>query len=365
MRPGAGGEGAGKLEQAGDPAGIVERAVADPVRFALGTAKSEMVPMRGVDENLVRVARARQDGEQIVGGEMLCGGVEAGGKAHPGQRTRAEAALLGRMPLLLQIEPGAAEQPLGRVLAQIAGEADQGVVGAGNAAGRTRAAAQHLPGQACKGFVMDDDDPRRALPPCFLDLRRGAPEIAERGAAERAARLLMIGIVGEHDDDLPVHVEAGIIVPALVRRVDPVAGEDQGRARKLDMRGGVARRDDQRVGRVPGAVGAGGIEGKAAVCADPGAVHRHRLGPAAILPRRADARGAKLFGQVSERSPLALGAGPAPFEGIGSEHAHMGGQPRRIDGGRPRGRRHARGDVHEHGEERKQLFHWRSGPEMT
>ena len=41
---------------------------------------------------------------------------------HTRQRTRAEAALLGRMPLLLKVEPGAAEQPFRRVLAQIAGE---------------------------------------------------------------------------------------------------------------------------------------------------------------------------------------------------------------------------------------------------
>src|SRR3546814_17532205 len=67
-----------------------------------------------------------------------------------------------------------------------------------------------------------------ALPRGFLIFVRPAAIIGHRAAVEFALGFLglPVGIVDEDDDGLPLHVEPGIVVPALFRGVDAVTDKD-------------------------------------------------------------------------------------------------------------------------------------------
>src|SRR3546814_2159938 len=77
--------------------------------------------------------------------------------------------------------------------------------------------------------LVDDDRRGGALPRGFLVFVGPAPVIGHRAAVERAVAPggFPVGIVDEDDDGLPRHVDAGIIVPAALGRVDAVADEDR------------------------------------------------------------------------------------------------------------------------------------------
>ena len=77
-----------------------------------------------------------------------------------------------------------------------------------------------------------------ALPRGFLVLVGPAAVIGHRPAVERAleARWLVVGIVDQDDRGLPAHVDAGIVVPAVLGRVDAVADEHQLAVVEVDVR---------------------------------------------------------------------------------------------------------------------------------
>src|SRR3546814_9619348 len=70
--------------------------------------------------------------------------------------------------------------------------------------------------------LVDDDRRGGALPRGFLVFVGPAPVIGHRAAVERAVAPggFPVGIVDEDDDGLPRHVDAGLIVPAALGRVD-------------------------------------------------------------------------------------------------------------------------------------------------
>ena len=76
---------------------------------------------------------------------------------------------------------------------------------------------------------MDDDCPGRPLAPGFLVFVGPAAVIGHGLAVERALKCFRaeIGVVDEDDRGLARHVEALVIVPALLGRIDAIADEDQ------------------------------------------------------------------------------------------------------------------------------------------
>src|SRR3546814_16279064 len=97
------------------------------------------------------------------------------------------------------------------------------------------------------GFgVVDDQRGGGALAGRLLIFVCPAAVIGHRAAVELALGLLglPVGIVDEDDDRLPLHIDPGIVVPALFGRVDAVSDEDDvavlDRDFRLDAIGGGA-----------------------------------------------------------------------------------------------------------------------------
>src|SRR5205823_579878 len=65
----------------------------------------------------------------------------------------------------------------------------------------------------------------RPAPGGFLELVGPAPVISQRGAAEEL-RVVGGGLVREEDNDLPLHIDALVIIPIELRRGDAVSEED-------------------------------------------------------------------------------------------------------------------------------------------
>ncbi len=104
----------------------------------------------------------------------------------------------------------------------------------------------HAPAISGRLGIMDDDRGRGALARGFLELVGPAAIIGHRPAAEIAVERhgLPVGIVDQDDDRLPLHVEAGIVVPAALRRVDAVADEHDVAVLDLDLGHDLIGRDD-------------------------------------------------------------------------------------------------------------------------
>src|SRR5262249_25421269 len=73
---------------------------------------------------------------------------------------------------------------------------------------------------------VDDETRLRAAPGGFLELERPAAIVGECLAAEEL-RVVRGWLVGEEDDDLPLHVNVLVVVPAELRRGDAVADENR------------------------------------------------------------------------------------------------------------------------------------------
>ena len=72
---------------------------------------------------------------------------------------------------------------------------------------------------------MDDDGSGRTLTGGFFIFIRPAAIIGHRAATERALQILLfiVRIVDQDDDGFALHIKAGIIIPAPLRRVDAKA----------------------------------------------------------------------------------------------------------------------------------------------
>ena len=99
--------------------------------------------------------------------------------------------------------------------------------------GAAPAVAHHLPAIGGRLGLVHDDDGRSALAGGFLILVGPAAVIGHRLALEEfwIGRLVLVaGIVDQHDHGLSLHVQAGIVVPAIFRRHHAIAHEHDLRA---------------------------------------------------------------------------------------------------------------------------------------
>jgi hypothetical protein len=71
---------------------------------------------------------------------------------------------------------------------------------------------------------VDDQDASRALTLGLLDLVGPAAVIREDFPLEER-RIAQPGCIHQHDDDLPLYVEAIVVVPVVLRRHDAVSRE--------------------------------------------------------------------------------------------------------------------------------------------
>ena len=80
-----------------------------------------------------------------------------------------------------------------------------------------------------RGFVgVNQDGARRTLPRGFLELVRPAAVIGQRRAAKQLRLLGRRRRIVDHDQrDLPLHVDARVVVPVVFGRDDAVADEDE------------------------------------------------------------------------------------------------------------------------------------------
>ena len=302
----------GERDQSGAAARIVHRAVADPVRAGL-RADAEMVPMGGVEHIFVRAAAAGEDADHVARGSVAHRVVECDRGLEAGQLHGAEARLArGALQRIEIVAAGGEQAARGGVLQPAI---HRGLVGApiGGLHVELRAGPAVLDRRPAIGSglgVVHDQGRGGALPGRFLELVGPAPIIGHRPAVERPliALALPVGVVDQDDDRLPVHVDAGIIVPAHLRRVDPVADENEVAVVDCDMRLRAVGRADivGAVGEIQiGVVGPRDMQHRAALERD--LDQRHILVPAAVIARL-EAGALEFMGEERDRAGLAVGA---------------------------------------------------------
>ncbi len=187
--------------------------------------------MAGVENIFLRALGARQHADDVARHLLRNRVVEAEIRLHAGQRDGLETLLLGGLAQRVEILPGAREQFLR--LGKLDPAVGDGLVGAAILAVgqilRPRIARfDDVPAIGGGLGVVDDQHRRGALPRGFLIFVRPAAVIGHRAAVEFALGFLglPVGIVDEDDDGLPLHIEPGIVVPALFGGVDAVTDED-------------------------------------------------------------------------------------------------------------------------------------------
>jgi hypothetical protein len=168
--------------------------------------------------------------------------------------------------------------------------------------------------------LVHDQRGGRALLGGFLIFVGPAAVIGHRAPAERAFEPLRlpIGIVDQDDDRLPLDVDARIIVPAALGRVDAVADEHDIAVLDVDARRHAIGADHhlRPVGEAQ-RLGAAG-EGQRADVPGFQLDQRHVLEPAAIVAGL-EARRLELLDQIGQRLGFARRARLAALELVGGE----------------------------------------------
>ena len=200
--------------------------------------------------------------------------------------------------------------------------------------------------------VVDDDRGGGALARGFLELVGPAAIIGHGAAVERTgqARRLIIRVIDQDQHRLALHVQAGIVVPALFRGVDAIADEHHRAVLDLDPGLGGAIGTDHHfraIGGSDGRLAAGEAQRRDILGGD--LDQRHVLEPAALVAGL-ESQLLELGGQQRQRLFLAHGAGRAAFIGVGRKLLHqplhrvdrgggvaLGGRGGQRDGGRQGG----------------------------
>ena len=315
-------------DQRGGAGGVVDRAVADVVPVGRRLAAAQMIPMRAVEHIFVRAGLARQQRNDIFRAMLAQVIVEGDVRLHAGQRHGLEAGLLGGPHLRVKVHARAGEQRLRLVLLD---PADRGglvgiAIGAVGDMLRAGPARLHdIPAIGGGHRVMDDDRGGCALARGFLIFVGPAAIIGHRAAVEGAGQAgrLVIGIIHQDDDGLPLHIHAGIVVPALFRGVDAIAHEDDRAVLDRNMRLGRAIGADHHFGAIGG--GDGGFaagEGQRRDILRGDLDQRDILEPAAIIAGL-QAQLREFGREQRQRLLLARRSGRAPFIGVGRQFLHQ------------------------------------------
>ena len=286
--------------------------------------------MRGVDDVLILQGRVRADesGDDVLGLDLaqLVLDLEPG----PGPERDGPEILRGRGTL-------EGVEVLPRGLAQGAGffqgdpRLDGDARGVAVPLGDVEVLAAPAPDDDREGIarrtgLVDDERRRGPLGRGDLIFVRPAAVIGHRLPLEHR-RVELLGmrrvgdgrVVDEHHDRLAADVDPLVVVPAVLRRDDAVADEDDLGVLDLDLRRRPPRDGDPVLGRLE-------VDRCATDCDRP----RRRLGPepdqrdvleirpvgvARLQPHRPE-----LLDEVRDRLLLPRGPRPAPLEGVGGEH---------------------------------------------
>jgi hypothetical protein len=175
--------------------------------------------------------------------------------------------------------------------------------------------------------LVHDQHRRRSLPGPFLELVGPAPVVGHRLAAEhlRVERRRVGGIgdrriVDEDDDGLALDVDVLEVVPAELRRLDAVAGEDDVRLVDLRAVGHVLRPRDHVVFPRERQLLRALREDERLSLRAGDADERDLLDVGAVRVARLEAEILELRFEVADRQVLADAAGRASLELVGGEH---------------------------------------------
>ena len=243
------------LEDARHAHAVVDGAVVDLVRSRHVGLHAQMVPMRRIQNILVGMLRAADHAHDVARVDMRDGRMRVGRKAVARHRHGLEAGLVGGGLQRDVVEAGALEEFFRRVERDPAFDrrAVHVLVGHVEPGFRARVRiAHHLPAIGRRHRFVHDDRGRSTLPCRFFVFVGPAAVIGHRLALEElriGIGVFVAGIVDEDDDGLPLHVEAGIVVPVVLGRDHAVADEHQRRVLHVHIRRLVAR------GPVDGIVG--------------------------------------------------------------------------------------------------------------
>ena len=176
---------------------------------------------------------------------------------------------------------------------------------------------------------VNDQGPRRALARRALVLVGPAAVIEPAFAGEKL--VVPVGIVVEHQEDLALEVDAFVIVPTVLRRLNAVADEDHLsvadlRPRRVDAR---RQRETPRVGQGDLRRATGELPRRRRLRGD--ADHRERLLPRAPGTSGLEACSLELGGEVQARELVAAASGTPPFESVGREKADRRGEAGGVD----------------------------------
>ena len=305
-------EPSGDLDHHRDAARIVDRAVADAMRRALGPAEAEMVPMGEIEKALAigAGAGAADAPDDIVRGVCvdLRGDVERRAQRQ-GNGVEGRARLI--VEEAIEVSAGLLDQMLG---------------------GRERHRADDrrngLSGELGRRIMIEALNlvPRQ-VGAAKRDHRRGPGighrlhPVAQRWKAGDLRR------IEQDDDDRAAHVGAGDLVDPALRHADAVAGEDDRRVGDPFLRLATLERD---IGLVEIDRTTVGGEGDLVGLRGP-LDEGNRLEPAAIVARRLQPALAELVDDIGGRPGLAGRAWRAAFEGVAGEDLDMAAHVRRRD----------------------------------
>ncbi len=316
-------EGPGQLQHPGHASAVVRRAVADPVAGGVRRANAEGVPVGGEDHRLLRAGGPGALGDDVAAGEPLDLDAVVGREGFCPHRHGPEVAAPGGGPELAEIQAGPPEEVGCRVPLDPA--LDQGVrlggIRAGDVIGLGVGRLHRRPAVAGAGRVVDDQHPKRAMAGRLLELVGPAAVVGHGSTAEAAAGVvshhrLEVGVVDQDDHDLALEVIALEVVPAALRRLDPIAGENQRRGGDTHPLYRPLGHDHDLLALAQWDFAAGCRDSDPGVRLDIEADHRHGLGPAAVVAGRFQPDGAELVDQVGDGLVLAGRAGRASLEGV-------------------------------------------------
>ncbi|AAW77268.1 hypothetical protein XOO4014 [Xanthomonas oryzae pv. oryzae KACC 10331] len=333
------GETARQLQQRGGAAGVFQRTVEDGVAARIRLADADVVPVRAVDQRLVRMLAAFQPRHDVVRRDQVGLDLIAGAQTLVLEFDRLEAARLRLLLQGLEIQPGMLEQLGGQIALDpafqrrmraarvIAYHIEHGVgVGVGHRVPAVRGR---------RGFVHDQHA-ECALARAFFVLVGPTAVVGHADTVEIPLAGFKVRVVDQHHGDLALQIHTLEVVPVALRRLDAVADEHQRRVGDLHVGGAVQRgADDNLLALGQRLRLAGVLHGNGGRADDIGAQQRHGLGPGALaagqIAARLQAGLGELLAQVGNGLLFASGRRAAAFIGVGGQFLDVARDTRAIE----------------------------------
>ena len=291
-----------------------------------------MVPVRRIQNILLRRLCARQHTDHVAAGQLVYGLMNFAARLHAFQRHGLKAARLGCRLHGFEVEPGLRKHFNGHIALNPAFQhrAISPAIRAHQI--RLRAApgvGDHIPAIGCRLCFVDDQGSRCALAGGFLELV-GPAAVIGHGLAIEEFRVAggKAGIIDEDHYGFAGVVLTCIVIPTVFWRNGAIANEHDIARLEGNMVGILALGPDHGLilegeGEFvligPGENEAGG--GRVNGLVD----HVDLLEPAAIVAARCEAEARKLCCDPGSRGFASRGAGAAPFEDVVGKRLHAYG----------------------------------------